>query len=136
MENKPLTFGYLKEKQDKNFLTFPIPRNLLHNLEGKKNILIIQTGATKFLKFMVYPVDNDKIIKITIRGRNKPSEVISSLSSLFEELNVVHNSGFTLNEDQFLQEVYIDQSEINDQLKKNLIKIEGIKVIIDELFIE
>ncbi len=135
-ENKPLTIGYLKERKDKKLFTLPIPEDLLLNLEEKRNILIIQTRSTKFLKFMVYPVDNDKIIKITIHGRNKPSKVISNLSDLLKSLNVVHTSGITLNESQFSQEIYLDQTEINDHLKKKLIKIEGIKVIIDELFIE
>lgn len=135
-EQNELTIGFLKKVDEYTSLNLNINEFPLQKLEKKKNYLIIRTESKRFLKLMVYPVENDVVYKLSLIGTDIPNESLDYLSEIFEKFNVIHNSGLVLNENRSQQEIYIDERNFREKLNKNIKSIEGLKVIINEINIE
>lgn len=134
-EKKILTTAFLKNINDGFSLKIDISKSTLQSLENKSNILIIQTISKKFLKYMVYPIQNDTVIKITIYGINFSSEKTLKIFEILKNFNIIHTSGVSLKKDEIIQEIYLNPKEIDQGiLEKEIKEIEGIyKLLIEKI---
>lgn len=134
-EKKILTTAFLKKINDDFSLKIDVSKSTLQSLENKSNLLIIQTISKKFLKYMVYPIQNDTVIKITIYGINFSSENTLKIFEILKNFNIIHTSGVSLKKDEIIQEIYLNPKEIDQSiLEKEIKEIEGIyKLLIEKI---
>lgn len=134
-EKKQLTTAFLKKINDDFSLKIDISKSTLQSLKNKSNILIIRTISKKFIKYLVYPVQNDTVIKITTYGINFSSENTLKIFEILKKFNVIHTSGVSLKKDEIIQEIYLNPKEIDQSiLEKEIKDIEGIyKLLIEKI---
>ena len=134
-EIKQLTTGFLKEMNDDVSFNINIPESTIQNLEKTNKILIIQTASKKFIKYMVYPVQNEKVIKLTFYGINISNKTFLNTFNLLKKFNIIHTSGASLKKNEIMEEIYLNPVEIDQTiLEKELKDIEGIyKVLIKQI---
>lgn len=134
-EKKQLTTAFLKKINDDFSLKIDISKSTLQSFKKKSKILIIRTTSKKFIKYMVYPVQNDTVIKITIYGINFSSENTLKIFEILKKFNIIHTSGVSLKKDEIIQEIYLNPKEIDQSiLEKEIKDIEGIyKLLIEKI---
>ncbi len=134
-EKKQLTTAFLKKINDDFSLKIDISKSTLQSLKNKSSILIIRTISKKFIKYMVYPVQNDTVIKITTYGINFSSENTLKIFEILKKFNIIHTSGVSLKKDEIIQEIYLNPKEIDQSiLEKEIKDIEGIyKLLIEKI---
>lgn len=134
-EKKQLTTAFLKKINDDFSLKIDISKSTLQSLKNKSSILIIRTISKKFIKYLVYPVQNDTVIKITTYGINFSSENTLKIFEILKKFNIIHTSGVSLKKDEIIQEIYLNPKEIDQSiLEKEIKDIEGIyKLLIEKI---
>lgn len=130
MTEKRLTTGYI-EKYD-GLLRLDLSKNNL--FQKYQFILIIQANTREFIRFMIYPINVDKILKITVSSLKDIAEDLKLISSVLKNFKIIHNSGLTVRNDLFIIEIYLklrfSDSKYKD-LKTSLDKIKNKHVDID-----
>jgi len=130
MIEKKLTNGYIRKYDELLRL------DLLNNNIFKKHqfILIIQANTREFSRFMIYPINVDKILKITVSSLKENVEELNLISSILKNVKIIHNSGLTVRNNLFIIEIYLklrfSDSRYND-LKISLDKIKNKYIDID-----
>jgi hypothetical protein len=130
MTEKGLTTGYI-EKYD-GLLRLDLSKN--NFFQKYQFILIIQANTREFSRFMIYPINVDKILKITVSSLKDIAEDLKLISSVLKNFKIIHNSGLTVRNDLFIIEIYLklrfSDSKYKD-LKTSLDKIKNKHVDID-----
>ena len=130
MTEKKLTIGYI-EKYDGS-LRLDLSKNKL--FQKDQYILIIQANTKDFSRLMIYPINVNKILKITLSSFKEFVENLDIIFSFLKNFNIIHNSGLTLRDDIFIVELYLklrfSDSKYKD-LKTSLDKIKNKHIDID-----
>ncbi|MBY9003014.1 MAG: hypothetical protein KGD73_03500 [Candidatus Lokiarchaeota archaeon] len=130
MTEKKITIGYI-EKCDGS-----LRLNLLKNKLFQKSqfILVIQSNSKDFSKFMIYPLNVNKILKITVSNVKEIVKELEQFYSILKDFNIIHNTGLTVRKDIFVVEIYLNlrfsDSKYKD-LKTSLDKIKNKYIDID-----
>ncbi|MBY9005757.1 MAG: hypothetical protein KGD63_03280 [Candidatus Lokiarchaeota archaeon] len=82
-----------------------------------KYLLVIKSRTSDCLKLTIYPLNNNRIIKITLREEKISNENVNILINILKNLNVLHTSGLTSKGSNLFYECYLnyDLLEIEDQ---------------------
>jgi len=130
MTEKKLTIGYIEKYNGS--LRLDLSKNNL--FQKDQYILIIQANIKDFSRFMIYPINVDKILKITVSSLKDIAEDLKLISSVLKNFKIIHNSGLTVRNDLFIIEIYLklrfSDSKYKD-LKTSLDKIKNKHIDID-----
>ncbi|MFX1303325.1 MAG: hypothetical protein ACFFBV_08465 [Promethearchaeota archaeon] len=136
-----LTKAYIQRTNDISEAILKISLLDIKNMENYPFLLIIQSTIENSIKISVYPIKNDKIIKITFTGFNFSNEIFDKISKVLQNFQVIHTSGVLLITKQLFYECYLNLSlaEIKGKdLKESLEKIKNIfkEIKIEEIQLE
>ncbi|MHA1191230.1 MAG: hypothetical protein ACTSP9_02900 [Promethearchaeota archaeon] len=130
MTEKNLTIGYIKKYN--GLLRLNLSKNNL--FQKDQYILIIQANTKEFSKFTIYPINVNKILKITVSSFREIVKDLEHISSLLKNFKIIHNSGLTVRDNIFIVELYLklrfSDSKYKD-LKTSLDKIKNKHIDID-----
>ncbi|MHA1150273.1 MAG: hypothetical protein ACTSR8_18760 [Promethearchaeota archaeon] len=137
MAHKNLTDASIRKNKKKPFITLDV------SLTGIKNFdypyfLIIQSSASNCTRLTIYPIKNEKILKLNISGADVSDSSIEQLSNILKKYDVIHTSGLLIKQKQLNYECYLNLSFSDikyKDLKTSLNKIRNIfkHVIIEEI---
>lgn len=129
MKKDILTNAVIKENLD------PFELNLTQLLSEVKDsrispyLLIIQSNTENYVKLTIYPIQHQKIIKLTLKGVNVLYKDIEILSKKLQKYNIIHTTGLVSKSKNVIYECYIDLRKIDtkyNELEKSLEKIKSI----------
>ncbi|MFW9819052.1 MAG: hypothetical protein ACFFE5_05530 [Candidatus Thorarchaeota archaeon] len=97
----------------------------IKNLDNNPFLLIIQSIIENSIKLSIYPLNKEKIIKITFSTNNFSKEMFDKISEIFQNYQIIHTSGVLNIENQFYYESYLNLNlteakvmGLNDSLNK------------------
>lgn len=134
MKEEKLTIGYIKKS--KGSLRLNLSKD--KTFQKYRYMLIIQADTKEFSRFMIYPINVNKILKITAFCLKENIEELEFLTSQLKNFDVIHNSGLTVRNDIFIVELYL-KLRFTDlkykDLKTSLDKIKNkyIDIVIEEI---
>jgi len=135
MKKPRLTVAQIKEIDDSFNINLKI--SLLHIKEKHKfsNLLIIKSETTRFAKLTIYPINKEKVLKVTLTGLNQIDEHIENFSMNLHKYEIIHSSGLVLVEGKIFFECYLNLSlgeekykDLKKLLDKNKNKFKDIKI--------
>ncbi len=135
MINPSLTVGQIKEIGESFSLNINI--SLLHIKEKHKYgyLLIVKSETTRFAKLTIYPINKEKVLKVTLTGLTPIDEHIENFSMKLHEYEIIHSSGLVLVEGKLFFECYLNISldeekskDLKTLLDKNKNKFKDIKI--------
>jgi len=130
MTEKKLTIGYIEKY--KGSLRVDLSKNKIFQKE--QYILIIQANTKDFSRFMIYPINVNKILKINLSSDKEFVKDLDFIYSLIKDFKIIHNSGLSVRDDIFIVELYLklrfSDSKYKD-LKTSLDKIKNKHIDID-----
>lgn len=125
-----MTVGYI----EKNIGSIRINLSKNDSFQKKKYLLVIQANTKEFSRYMIYPIDVNKILKINFSSIKECVGDLAFFYSLIKNFNVIHNSGLSERDDIFIVELYLNlrfsDSKYKD-LKTSLDKIKSKHIDID-----
>jgi len=92
-------------------------------------LLIIQSNTENYVKLTIYPIQHQKIIKLTLKGLNILYKDIEILSKRLQKYNIIHTTGLVSKSKNVIYECYLDLRKIDtkyNELEKSLEKIKSI----------
>ena len=106
-------------------------------LEESPYLLIIKSITAEIVKITIYPLDKEKIIKISVRGKDIQKETIHGLLDILQNYEILHSSGLCYDaQNQLLYECYLNIDISSKDMENLQQSLEKIKPIIKELIIE
>ena len=135
MKNPSLTVAQIKEFDESFDLNLNI--SLLHIKQKHKYryLLIVKLETTRFAKLTIYPISNEKILRVTLTSLNPIDEHIENFSMELHEYEIIHSSGLVFVEGNLFFECYLNLSlgdekykDLKMLLDKNKNKFKDIKI--------
>ncbi|MFX1493865.1 MAG: hypothetical protein ACFFBZ_06250 [Promethearchaeota archaeon] len=129
MKKDILTNAVIKENSDPFELNLT---KLLSDVKDSRNrpyLLIIQSNTENYVKVTIYPIQYQKIIKLTLKGVNVLYKDIETLSKKLQKYNIIHTTGLVSKSKNVIYECYLDLRKIDTkyiELEKGLEKIKSI----------
>ncbi|MFX0017710.1 MAG: hypothetical protein ACFFAK_07570 [Promethearchaeota archaeon] len=129
MEKDILTNAVIKENVEQFEINLT---QLLSEVKDSRNspyLLIIQSNTEKYVKLTIYPIQHQKIIKLTLKGVNVLYKDIEILSKRLQKYNIIHTTGLVSKSKNVIYECYLDLRKIEtkyNELEKSLEKIKSI----------
>ncbi|MCK4370577.1 MAG: hypothetical protein KAW03_05880, partial [Candidatus Lokiarchaeota archaeon] len=105
-----LTEAYVQRTNDLPKTTLKISLINIKDPEEYPFLLIVQSTIENSIKLSIYPLKNEKIIKLTFSGFNFSNEIIDEISKILQNYQIVHTSGVLLIEKQLFYECYLNLS--------------------------
>ena len=112
--------------------------NFLRDLDDLKKkspyILIIQSTAKSCTRLTIYPINQEKIIKVSICGTGISDTLIEDLSNTLKDFDLIHTSGLLIKGKELNFECYLNLSLSDTKskdLKNSLNKIRNIFKVIN-----
>lgn len=108
-------------------------------LEKFPYLLLIKSTTEDIVKITIYPLQKEKILKISVLGKEIPKEKIISFLDLLQNHEILHSSGLCVDSnEQLLYECYLNLNFSDPQskiLKQSLEKITGVfeNIILEEI---
>ncbi len=131
-----LTKAYIQRINDVSKTILKISLLDIKNIENYPFLLIIQSTIENSIKLSVYPLKNDKIVKITFTGFNFSNDIFDEISKVLQNFQVIHTSGVLLIAKQLFYECYLNLSLAEIKGKDLKVSLEKIKNIFKEIKIE
>lgn len=131
-----LTEAYVQRTNDPTKTTLKISLINIKDPEEYPFLLIVQSTIENSIKLSIYPLKNEKIIKLTFSGFNFSNEIIDEISKILKNYQIVHTSGVLLIEKQLFYECYLNLSLSEIKAKELNTSLEKIKNIFKEIKIE
>ncbi|MHA1870887.1 MAG: hypothetical protein ACTSXF_08055 [Promethearchaeota archaeon] len=107
----------------------------LNRNKYNKKVLIVFSPNKNNLKIDVFPIEDTKIIKVTMKLTKFSGTTVKSISQLIRQYEIPKNLftlGVCLKENLCIYEQYIEESKLKiniEELKNELLKIENVKDI-------
>lgn len=131
-----LTEAYVQRITDLPKTTLKISLIDIKDPDENPFLLIVQSTIENSIKLSIYPLKNEKIIKLTFSGFNFSNEIIDEISKILQNYQIVHTSGVLLIEKQLFYECYLNLSISEIKAKELNTSLEKIKNIFKEIKIE
>ncbi|MFX1366606.1 MAG: hypothetical protein ACFFCE_00085 [Promethearchaeota archaeon] len=131
-----LTEAYIQRIND--FPTTELQISLLgiKDPDNYPYLLIIQSTIENSIKLSIYPLNKEKILKITFSGFDFSNKNINDISKILQKYQLIHTTGVLLIEKKLFYECYLNLS-LNDTKTKELnVSLNKIKNIFKEIKIE
>ena len=131
-----LTEAYVQRNIDLPKTMLEISLLDIKDLENYPFLLIVQSTIENSIKLSIYPLRNEKIIKVTFSGFNFSDEIIAQISKILQNFQVIHTSGVLLIEKQLFYECYLNLSFGEIKTNELNVSLNKIKNIFKEIKIE
>jgi len=138
MENSNITNAYIQQINEFTYANLKIPIVSFKSLNDCEYLLIVQSFIENSIKLAIYPINKDKIIKVSLSSLKLSKKILKEISKIIQKYQVIHTSGFLKIENQLLYECYLNlrfSEKKSKDLKNSLEKTETIftKVKIEEI---
>lgn len=134
-----LTEASIQINKDLSQVILNVSLSKLKKLNEYPYLLIIQSTTEHFARLMLYPINKDKILKISIWGINVQDKIFDHLSKALQDYDVIHSSGFCVDKQKrLLFECYLnlnlsDKKSESLKLLLNKVRNKFNEIIIDEI---
>ncbi|MHA2393416.1 MAG: hypothetical protein ACXAEX_15855 [Promethearchaeota archaeon] len=92
--------------------------------------MIIQSTIENSIKLSLYPINKEKITKVSLYGLKLSKKVLKEISKILQKFQVIHTSGFLKIKKELFYECYLNlnlsEKERSEDLKSSLDKIKSI----------
>jgi hypothetical protein len=106
-------------------LRINFPKN--DSFQKKQYILVIQANTKDFSRYVIYPINVNKILKIKFSSVKEFVRDLDFLYSLFKDFKIIHNSGLSVRDDIFIVELYLKLRFSDSKYKDLKISLDKIK---------
>ncbi|MFX0006623.1 MAG: hypothetical protein ACFFA7_10750 [Promethearchaeota archaeon] len=133
-----LTKAKIQRIKDISGIKFKLSLLDIKDLKHNPFLLIIQSIIENSIKLTIYPLNKEKIIKVTFSTNDFSKEMFDKISDILQNYQIIHTSGVLIIENQFYYESYLNlnlneakATGLNDSLNKikNIFK----QIIIEEI---
>lgn len=133
-----LTKAKIQRIKDISGIKFKLSLLDIKDLKHNPFLLIIQSIIENSIKLTIYPLNKEKIIKVTFSTNDFSKEMFDKISDILQNYQIIHTSGVLIIENQFYYESYLNlnlneakETGLNDSLNKikNIFK----QIIIEEI---
>ncbi|MFX1455730.1 MAG: hypothetical protein ACFFDB_10185 [Promethearchaeota archaeon] len=108
MEKTTLTNAYIQQINELTKANLNIPIKSFKGLIEGEYLLIVQSYIENSIKLAIYPINKDKIIKISLCSLKLSKRMLKEISKILQKFQVIHTSGFLKIENQLIYECYLD----------------------------
>jgi hypothetical protein len=108
MEKTTLTNAYIQQINELTKANLNIPIKSFRGLNECEYLLIVQSYIENSIKLAIYPVNKDKIIKVSLCSLKLSKKMLKEISKILQKFQVIHTSGFLKIENQLIYECYLD----------------------------
>ncbi len=138
MENSNITNAYIQQINEFTYAKLKIPIASFKSLSDCEYLLVVQSFIENSIKLAIYPINKDKIIKVSLCSLKLSKKILKEISKILQKFQVIHTSGFLRLENQLIYECYLNlrfSEKRSEDLKRSLDKIRNIfeKVKIEEI---
>ena len=119
MKDSNLTTAQIKENNSSQTISIGLSLTHIDNIENYNYLLIIRSKTNRYTKITIYPIEKQKIIKLTIRGLKKIDEYTEAFSKKLQEYGIIHSTGLVSIEGLLFLECYLNLS-LNEEKYKDL----------------
>jgi hypothetical protein len=120
-----LTKAKIQRIKDISRAKFKLSLTDIKDLKQNPFLLIIQSIIENSIRLSIYPLNKEKIIKITFSTSNFTKEMFDNISDILQNYQIIHTSGVLIIENQFYYESYLNLNlneakamGLNDSLNK------------------
>jgi len=111
-----------------------IPDNIVKELEGFKNFLVVFAPRPNIIKINIFPSDSNEIVKVLIRLQEFSSTTVKMIASIIRNLNLpnLYTSGMCIKENECIYEAYIEKDKLKVDIsiiRNEFEKIENVKSV-------
>jgi len=131
-----LTEAYVQRNIDLPKTTLKISLLDIKDPEKYPFLLIVQSTIENSIKLSIYPLKNEKILKVAFSGFNFSNEIFDEISKILQNYQVIHTSGVLLIEKQLFYECYLNLSLGETKTNELNVSLNKIKNIFKEIKIE
>ena len=133
-----LTKAKIQRIKDISGIKFKLSLLDIKDLKHNPFLLIIQSIIENSIKLTIYPLNKEKILKVTFSTNDFSKEMFDKISDILQNYQIIHTSGVLIIENQFYYESYLNlnlneakATGLNDSLNKikNIFK----QIIIEEI---
>ncbi|MDX1798475.1 MAG: hypothetical protein R3255_07490 [Candidatus Lokiarchaeia archaeon] len=133
-----LTKAKIQRINDISGIKFKLSLLDIKDLKHNPFLLIIQSTIENSIKLTIYPLNKEKILKVTFSTNDFSKEMFDKISDILQNYQIIHTSGVLIIENQFYYESYLNlnlneakETGLNDSLNKikNIFK----QIIIEEI---
>ncbi len=133
MKDTGLTDSYIQTNIDSLNVTLNISLSEVKELKNSQYLLIIQSSTQKCVKTIIYPLNKEKIIKISLSGKNVSDEVLEDLSKLLQNYEIIHTSGLLVKRKHIFYECYLNLRLTDSKSKDLKVSLDKIRNIFKEI---
>lgn len=136
MENSKITNAFIQRLDGLSNVNLRLSMDQIKNLNDCKYLLVIQSIIENSIKLVVYPVNRNKIIKVSLFGLNLSKKTLKEISKILQKYEVIHSSGILKIKKHLLYECYLNL-DLSEKKSKDLNLLLGkIKNIFKQVKIE
>ncbi|MHA2036457.1 MAG: hypothetical protein ACW98X_08485 [Promethearchaeota archaeon] len=138
MEKSNITSAYIQKMTEFTYANLKIPITSFRSLNDCEYLLIVQSFIENSIKLAIYPINKEKIIKVSLCSLKLSKKILKEISKILQKFHVIHTSGFLKIENQLVYECYLNlrfSEKKSEDLKTSLEKIKNIfkRVKIEEV---
>ena len=138
MENSNITNAHIQQINKLTYTNLKIPITSFKSLKDCEYLLIVQSFIENSIKLAIYPINKDKIIKVSLCSLKLSKKILKEISKITQKFQVIHTSGFLKIKNRLLYECYLNlkfSEKKSKDLKTSLEKTKNIfkKVKIEEI---
>lgn len=121
-KEKSLTEAFIKSKEEKEGLKLSIPTEKIDKFQNSSHFLIIQSFTHKYSKITIYPINNKKITKIQLSGKNISKTKLNKILDIIKKFDIIHTSGLLARGKEMCYEVYINHTiqDLTNPIKSSI----------------
>ena len=136
MENSNITNAYIQQINEFTYANLKIPIASFKILDDCEYLLVVQSFIENSIKLAIYPINKDKIIKVSLCSLKLSKKILKEISKILQKFQVIHTSGFLKLEKQLLYECYLNLRFSEKESKDLKTSLERIKNIFEKVKIE
>jgi hypothetical protein len=130
MDGSNITNAFIQSIEDFSQINLSISLSKFKGLNENHNLLIIQSTIENSIKLSLYPINKEKITKVSLYGLKLSKKVLKEISKILQKFQVIHTSGFLKIKKELFYECYLNlnlsEKERSEDLKSSLDKIKSI----------
>ncbi|MHA1913545.1 MAG: hypothetical protein ACW986_02285 [Promethearchaeota archaeon] len=136
MDNSKITNAFIQRFDGLANVYLQLSLDQIKNLNDCKYLLVIQSIIEKSIKLTVYPVNKNKIIKVSLFGLKLSKKTLKEISKILQKYEVIHSSGILKIKSSLVYECYLNLSLTEKKSEDLNVSLDKIKNIFKQVKIE
>lgn len=108
-----LTNAYIQNNEDSTNINLNFSSSGKKNLKKYPYLLVIQSIQEDFIRFTIYPVKINNLIKVSLSGlkiSDETNKIYLSLAKTLQNFEIIHTSGLLIQGNKLYFECYLNLS--------------------------